>query len=248
MNDPEIRDPGGAAARTPRSGATHLYHELREEILSLRLRPGAELDESALAERFGRSRTAVRETLLNLSSEGLVELQPNRGARVAQLDLIELPRFLEAFDLLSRAVNRYAAERRGEADLATIENAARLFEAEVASGNTTALTVRNRAFHMAVADAADSSFLSDAYQRLFDAGMRMVHLAYGRARSDAASQERHLARVADEHEQLVAAIRARDGERAEALARAHTELFRSRVYEYLDTDQGSMVEIDPLPG
>lgn len=246
---PSTPETDAADSATPRVGGTaHVYHELREDILALRLRPGQELDEAALAERFGRAHTTVREALLNLSSERLVELMPNRGARVAQLDFIELPRFIEAIDLVSRAINLYAAERRSDADLATIESAARLFEAEIEQGDPSTLTARNRAFHMAVAAAADSSYLYAAYRRLFDEGMRMMHLALGRARTAPDSQGEHLRHVAGEHDQLVEAIRARDGARAEAMARAHTELFRRRVFQYLDTDSGDSIDVSPLTG
>ena len=59
-----------------------IYERLRRDILSLSIDPGEDLDEAGLVERFGMSRTPVREALIRLASDGLVELLPNRGAKV----------------------------------------------------------------------------------------------------------------------------------------------------------------------
>lgn len=240
-DDPAQGDP--RSTRAP--GATHLYQELREQILELQLRPGQELDEGVLAERFRRSRTAVREALLHLSNERLVELLPNRGARVAHFDFLQLPRFIEAIDLVSRAINRYAAERRTPEQLARIRATHERFAECMHDGTPTALSADNRQFHMAVAEAADNPYLHTAYRQLHQEGMRVMHLALGRARSDGQCQSRHLERVLEDHQALVAAIDARDPDTAEAIARSHTAIFQARIAEYLSTARKDEVGIDP---
>lgn len=72
-----------------------------------------------------------------------------------------------------------------------------------------------------------------------------MHLALGRARSDGQRQSRHLERVLDDHEALVAAIEARDPDAAEAVARSHTAIFQSRIAEYLSTAPEGEIGIDP---
>ena len=248
MPGPPNPHAGGPTDRPARDRGARLHDAQREDILALRLRPGVELDEGELAQRFACSRTAVRKALLALSGDHLVELLPDRGARVAALDLVELPRFVETIDLLARATSRHAAARRSDADLAAITSAARLFEAELASGDTSALTARDRGVHMAVARAADNPYLEAACRRPLDEGMRMIHLAFGRARTDAASRSAHLRRVARTRDALVAAIRDGDGATAEAMARAHTELFHRRMRQCLDTDGDAVIEVEPGAG
>lgn len=226
-------------------GATHLYQELREQILELQLRPGQELDEGILAERFQRSRKAVREALLHLSTERLVELLPNRGARVAHFDFLELPRFIEAIDLVSRAINRYAAERRTDEQMARIRVTHERFARCMHDGTPTAITADNRQFHMAIAEAADNPYLQTAYRQLHQEGMRVLHLAFGRARSDGQRQAHHLERVHEDHRALVEAIEARDADAAETVARSHTAIFQARIAEYLSTGRKDEVGIDP---
>lgn len=232
-------------ARTP--GASHVHRELREEILALTLRPGDELDEAALAARFGCSRTTVREALLTLAADRLVELLPNRGARIAPLDLVELPRFIEAFDFLSRAIHRYAAERRSPQQLAEITRAGHHFDDLAVTRDPAELTVGDRTFHLAIAEAADNRYLAQSWRGLQHEGMRLLHLALGRARSDAATQQEYLASHCADHRELTAAIDARDGSKAEEIARAHTAAFRDRVFAYLRLDAGDAVRIRPLP-
>ena len=101
------------AKNTRRAKGTNtawLYDELRRAILSLALQPGDNLEEKELVERYGMSRTPVREALIRLASDGLVTLLPNRGARVAAVDLRDFPRYMEAYDLVQRAVTRSPAD------------------------------------------------------------------------------------------------------------------------------------------
>ncbi len=214
------------------TGAAYAYETLRREILSLELAPGQDLDEAGLVARLGLSRTPVRAALIRLAADGLVVLLPNRGAQVAPLDLAETPRYIEALDLAQRAVNRFAAQRRSEQDLAAIENARDAFEDSVPGGDAMAMTERNRDFHAAVAAAAQNRYLAGHYVRLLDQGMRLLRIpfAYDPAGDGA---DAHIARIIADHRAIVEAIAARDADRADALGHAHAALFQSRLMMFL---------------
>lgn len=94
------------------TGAQRVYEAVRESILNLAMRPGADLDENSLVRKFGVARTPVREALIYLASEGLVVLRSNRGARVASLDMNEVPELLEGLELCMHITTRWAAVRR----------------------------------------------------------------------------------------------------------------------------------------
>lgn len=214
------------------TGAAFAYETLRREILSLELEPGQDLDEAGLVARLGLSRTPVREALIRLAADELVVLLPNRGAKVAPLDLADTPRYLEALDLAQRAVHRFAALRRTEEDLAAIEEARDAFEASVPAGDAMEMTARNRDFHAAVAEAAHNRYLAGHYLRLLDQGMRLLRIpfAYDPAGDGA---EAHIARIVEDHRRIAEAVAARDADRADALGHAHAELFQSRLMMYL---------------
>ena len=85
-------DKGNNVRRAKGTNTAWLYEKLRKAILSLSVQPGENLEEKELVERFGISRTPVREALIRLASDGLVVLLPNRGARVAAVDFSDFPR------------------------------------------------------------------------------------------------------------------------------------------------------------
>lgn len=214
------------------TGAAHAYETLRREILSLELAPGQELDEARLVARLGLSRTPVREALIRLAADELVVLLPNRGAQVAPLDLADTPRYIEALDLSQRAVNRFAALRRTDGDIARIAAARDAFEDSVPGGDAMEMTARNRDFHAAVAAAAHNRYLAGHYVRLLDQGMRLLRIpfAYDPAGDGA---EAHITKIVADHRSITAAVEGRDADRADALGHAHAELFQSRLMTYL---------------
>lgn len=210
-------------------GSETVYAVLRQEILHLTLAPGARLDESALTARFSVSRTPVREALIRLSAEGLVVSAKGQGASVAPLDLSTLRPFFEALDLLQRAISRLAALRRTEALLEQIEAHCLTFERAAAARDPTAANEANFAFHLAIAEAAQSAHLLAAYERCLGEGLRLSFLCYSDQTGIDASLTCHLERTMAEHRALLGAIRLRDGEAAERIAGDHLDLFRSRM-------------------
>ncbi|MGE0798479.1 MAG: GntR family transcriptional regulator [Lautropia sp.] len=216
------------------NAVTHVYETVRAEILSLKLAPGEDIDDAELCDRLGLSRTPIREALARLAGDGLVTQSPNRGYQVAPVDLMETPRFAEALSLLQRAVMRTAALRRTPKDLEQIEQAYRSFVQAVGDRSPVSLTLSNRAFHVAIAEACHNRYLADAYTRLLDQGMRMlsVPFAYDPGPDDSVSE--HTQRVDEDHRAMIEVIRARDAERADALGAEHAELFRSRFIAYME--------------
>jgi DNA-binding GntR family transcriptional regulator len=225
------------------TGRGHAYEQLRSSILDLRLRPGARMQECTLVRELRMSRTPVREALVRLASEGLVELLPNRGARVADMPLTSLSEFFEALMLAQRATHRWAALRRTKDDIARIEEAHHQFR-RVARSDPAQIPNVNRAFHAAIADAGCNTFLAAAYGQLLDQGLRLSRLTVIYDPPAGTTKRRHFDAVIADHEALLRAIRNQDADTAERRAAAHTELFRKRVVEYLtEGDEAAEVEI-----
>jgi DNA-binding GntR family transcriptional regulator len=225
------------------AGRGHAYERLRASILDLRLRPGARIHEGTLVRELKMSRTPVREALVRLASEGLVELLPNQGARVADMPLTSLSEFFEALTLAQRATHRWAALRRTKDDLARIEKAHHRFT-RVARSDPAQIPNVNRAFHAAIADAGSNTFQAAAYGQLLDQGLRLSRLTVIYDPPAGTTQRRHFDAVIADHEALLKAIRTQDASAAEQRAAAHAELFRKRVVEYLTAaDEAAEVEI-----
>jgi DNA-binding GntR family transcriptional regulator len=214
--------------RAKGSGVRFAYDSLRDEILSLTLAPGALLDETTLADRFGMSRSPVREALIRLAGEELVVTLANRSTIVAPIDIQSFPKYVEALDIAQRMNTRLAAELRTESDLATIAKRQRDFVAVVKTRNHLAMSEANRAFHMAIAHAGRNPYLAAFYDRLLNQGRRMLHLHF-----EFLEKGQGGLLLTDEHDDMLDAIRQRDVERADHLAHAHTRQFQHNFIDFM---------------
>jgi DNA-binding GntR family transcriptional regulator len=198
------------------------------------LAPGAAIDEAALVREFEVSRTPVREAIVRLASEGLVTLLPNKGSQVAALDLARIRDYLEAIDLVQRAVTALAAKRRSDDDLIAIRAAGEAFEAAAAAADSEAMVERNRDFHAAIGRACGNELLVSTYTRLLDEGLRIARFTLNdRSYSSQDGYERFVERVLGEHRIMMDAIGSRDAVAAEVVAKEHTDHTRARFSEFL---------------
>lgn len=228
------------------NSVAHVYETLRAEILCMKLAPGEDIDDVALCQRLGLSRTPIREALSRLAGDGLVVQSPNRGVQVAPVNLMEMPRYTEALALLQRAIMRSAAMRRTAQDLQIIDETYAAFMAAAQNGDPVDMTLSNRAFHVAIAQASHNRYLADHYTRLLDEGMRMLSVPFAYDPDPSDSLSAHTYKVDGEHREMVNAIRNRDVERAEQLGSEHAELFRSRFIAYLEQNLLDQMRIDDL--
>lgn len=204
MNDtPEIEEgPQGSGA----------YRRLLEDIGNGHLAPGARLRETELAERFGISRTPIREAIRQLEADGLVVHMPRQGATIRVLDYSEVMELYEMRAVLEGTAARLAARAASDLELDELET----LNAELAQASDVRTAYElNRQFHMTLLDAAKNRYLIKSVNAL-----QKTLLIIGTstlAEADRAQQ------AVKEHADLLVALKARDGVRAEELMRAHIE-------------------------
>jgi DNA-binding GntR family transcriptional regulator len=208
-------------------GSIKIHEVLRDEILSLVLRPNQLLDELSLAERFSVSRSPVREALVRLEAEGLVQTLPNKGTVVAGMNLEEFPQYIDALDLVQRAVTRLAAELRTDEALAKIKHEQELFRKTVPIKDVIGMIQKNMDFHLAVAEAGRNSYLHEAYRKLLVSGRRMLRLYYQSYNDDLPPE------LPASHDLIIDAIERQDQNLAEDLARKHAEEVHQRFIHLL---------------
>ena len=151
-----------AAKRGRGFGAAFVYEGLREDILSLRLRPGTLLDETELAGRFKVSRSPVREALIRLSGEGLVQTLRNRSSIVAPFDVTTIHSHLNAMYLMYGLTARLAALNRSQTQLEGLRAMLDAHRAAMARDDSAKLIANNRDFHVAIAEAGASELVIHA--------------------------------------------------------------------------------------
>jgi len=103
------------------SGAA-IYRDLQRQIVTMGLKPGTALGEQMLADRYGVSRTPVREAVIRLSEERLVDVRPQQGTFVSRLDLALIPEAVVIRQALEGATARRAAMLATEADIARLDD------------------------------------------------------------------------------------------------------------------------------
>jgi DNA-binding GntR family transcriptional regulator len=213
---------GAAAGRAAHPAAEPLqiasvvdqaYLAIRERIIAGALPRGARIHQEELAEELGVSRTPVREALRRLAAEGLVEMRTNRGARVADVGAEVMRDAYAARFVLEPGAARLAARTAVPAARRAMRDALRAQRAAIPAVGRS--FEANRRFHLALVAASGNAFLTGFAERLWVA--RIGEVIYER---QSESPER-MGLDADEHEQILAAIEAGDGRRAETLTRRH---------------------------
>lgn len=205
-----------------RQAAEHAADAIRESILAGRIPAGARIAELDLARQLSVSRTPIREALSRLAAEGLVELSPNRGARVSSWTPEELREIFEVRLRLEPYAVRQAVPLLSEADLAELGELAQSMLAVGRPGRDQAvaeIVELNRRFHSLLIGTAGSPALASALTAVTHAAV--VRQNFQHYSPDA------LSRSLAHHLEIVAAARAREPGWAEAVMRSH--LYNARA-------------------
>ncbi|MEL6767915.1 MAG: GntR family transcriptional regulator [Pseudomonadota bacterium] len=212
MNKPEAQ-PLRPIERVPLRAS--LVDALRQMIVEGSLPAGEKINERALCEVFGVSRTPFREAVNLLAAEGLVTVTPHRGAAVTPITLAELEEVFPVLGALEALTGELAARAATDAQIAQIEALHAEMTSHYEARDRAAYFRLNEAIHGALYEAAGNPTLSRTALSL---GFRLR-----RARYQANLTETRWAAAMAEHEAFTAALRARDAGLLARLLREHLE-------------------------
>lgn len=224
--------PDAATDGAPRR-ADALRFALEGDIVTGALKPGERLDEQTLADRFGVSRTPLREALSQLAATGLVTLLPRRGAFVAKLGLRDIIERFETMAALEAMAGGLAARRIDDAGRRVLEHALADCRGEAERGDSDSYYLANERFHHVIYAQSRNGHLADEARRLH---MRLK--PYRRLQLRAGSR---VAVSLAEHERIVAAILAGDIGAAERELKAHILVQGDRLSDFIATFEGSQL-------
>jgi DNA-binding GntR family transcriptional regulator len=207
----DLQSDGVAPRRTAHEYARD---RLRQAILDGELVAGSRLVQSELAIRLEVSTTPIREALRDLATEGLVRLDPHRGATVRSLSFVELQEVQRLSGVLEPLAIQDVAPVMSDHELAIAEELVVAMEGEDDIGRWTDL---NRQFHAILLAGLEGTRLHGILESLRDAAAPYVSRAL-------LEPENQLAQASSDHRELLAALRAGDGERAAEISRRHAEL------------------------
>ena len=201
--------PNSSAVNAKERESDTLHEEvlsrLRDLIVEGRLPPGARVPEKELCAEIGVSRTPLREALKVLAAEGLVELRPNRGARVRRFTEQDVRNLFEILAALESAAGRLACARITDAEIAAIERLHYDMYGYYMRRELPAYFRLNQAIHLSIVEAARNPALKETYAG-FTARMRQFRYSANTIVRDRWGEAMR------EHEQMLDALRRRDGE------------------------------------
>jgi DNA-binding GntR family transcriptional regulator len=204
-----------AIADAPGTAQQHAVESLRRLIGSGALKPGARVNQEAVADQAGLSVAPVREALRVLEQEGQVTYLPRRGYFVTELRSDDLVEIYELRRLLEQRAARRALPRIDEDRLALILEAADSCASAAGAADVAAELAANRRFHLAILEPCGQPHLMRLIRMLWDSTEAYRAIYYDLPEERAASLEAH--------DEIVDAIRRRDVDALVAALNAHRE-------------------------
>lgn len=190
-----------------------VYDQIREDILNGVYKEHEELKEATLGEKMGVSRTPVREALRQLELEGLVEIIPNKGARVTGITKKDMEDIYQIRYYLEGLSARWATANVTEEQLEKMEETLYLTEFHAKKGNFGQVYELDSQFHELMYEASGSKLLNNI--------LSDFHMYVTRVRKTLLALDNRSKDSTQEHWAILEAIKAKDAERAEECAHNH---------------------------
>ncbi len=207
-----------------------ILETIREAILKGDLKPGEKVAEPELAERFGISRTPIREAFRQLESEGFLTVIPRKGAVVADLSERDIQEYYAVKSILEGYAAELAAQNLTDKELAKLETINDRLKALASDGDVKSFYRVHHEFHDTFLKAANNSKLYELIKQL---GMK-----FSRLRMASLSVDGRMEISVAEHEKLLAAFRSHDGKAAEALVKKTAAIGGNVLLESLAHSRG----------
>jgi DNA-binding GntR family transcriptional regulator len=215
---------GNGTGRTPLLRET-AYERLKDAIRDGELQPGEPLSEGRISEAFQISRTPVREALQQLAQEGLVQIQANRTVTVAALSLSEVSNVLHLRSILEPEVARLVAGSVTPSALEVLQKSVSAMDDAARRGDRAAWSRADTVLHETLSEICPNDLLGRLALQMRN---RMQLLA-----TDSQTTQPRLIACTAEHQAIVDAIAAGDGDRAQAAARDHMRVLRESFFKRL---------------
>lgn len=224
MNAPTDR-PRDRTDASATSLAERAYALIRRDIVTMRLKPGAALNEADLVARTGIGRTPVHQAVHRLVLEGLLSVIPRKGLMVQPLSLDEIVAVIDVRRINEAHCAELAARHATPDDLAALAVLLDAGQACAEQHDVEGMMELDRAFHQTIAAAARNAVLADILRGLHDRSLRFWFVTL--------SEPHHLADVQREHRALFERLSARDAAGARAAVERHIDSFRSTLVQHL---------------
>ena len=200
-----------------------VYEELKMEILTGEIVPGTRMMEVDLAEEMGVSRTPVREAIRKLEKEGLVTIEPRRGAYASMISTQDMVEILEVRQDLEGLAAFFAATRMDQEEMEKLRELSEKYNQAVREGSMKDMIRHDTAFHRMIVDSCNNKILVNMVEQLQELVLRFRYIYY--------DNFRRADNMPAEHQEIIDAIASGDEARARQAADVHIDRLKQLVIE-----------------
>lgn len=219
-------------AQVSRKGNTNarVYQALLKKVISLELKPGEYLDEKKLMEELKVGRTPLREGIMRLKVERLIEGEPNRTSYVKDISLKGTLDLIETLIIIERSVTFLAAQRIAEAQLQALSDTYARMDEAIKARNTWDINQINEEFHSVIAQASGNECLYQIHHNIRNQVLRLSHLVMSFEIHHPTALAVHCERIQQHHRAFVRCLQQRELTEIEKLCTDHIELLKQRMF------------------
>ena len=207
------------------------YQKTKELIITIKLAPGEQIDESRLAQKLSIGRTPTREALFRLAAENLVEVVHGRGFFVKDVTLHHIRDLFEAMLTLEKSAMPLAARRIQKSHLSKLQEVNEELQSAWQGRNFRQVTLLNSQFHRTIYEAMDNSLLYSCLDRLQTQSQRLAYICFSKE-SPVFDLQSHGELAIRDHRNLIESLAQGDEEQAVKLISEHIRLFQRRVQHF----------------
>jgi Transcriptional regulators len=198
-----------------------VYEELRSQILTGVIKPGTRMMEIELADDMGVSRTPIREAIRKLEKEGLVVIEPRKGAYASEVSIKDMVEILEVRANLEGLAAYYAAERMTEQEKKVLRGVSEKFDQAFVDGNMAEMISNDTRFHHLIVESSRNSHLIHMVEQLQELVLRFRYIYY--------KDFKRAEEMPAEHTRIYKAIAKGDGSEARFEAFNHIDKLKDMV-------------------
>lgn len=213
--------------------AVTAYETIVRKIICLEYQPSQHLEENQLVEELGIGRTPVREALVRLQSENMIESHPNKGVIVRPITLQNTKAMFESMHIFEFGVVDVAMVKDCTNFIKRMRLSNEAVKNAVLSNNVFDLVQANHEFHMNFARCSQNEFLIRAVHDVRKEAKRLSYLSYNNIIDPQRPLELHYQSVVQEHDQIIDGLARKDEAGLKQLLQEHIETFRQRIITFM---------------
>lgn len=213
--------------------AVAAYKTIIKKIICLEYQPSQHLEENQLVEELGIGRTPIREALVRLQGEKMVESHPNKGVIVRPITLQNTKAMFESMHIFEFGVVDIAANKDCSIYIELMEESNERVKNAILSNKVFDLVEANHNFHMSFAKASQNEFLIRGVEDVRKEAKRLSYLSYNNIIDPKRPLKAHYESVVEEHKEIITALKDKNSDQLKLLLKEHIDTFRDRIILFM---------------